>query len=158
MPVLISNRQRPAGLYSASRKVLSLLGLAEAELSILLVDDKKMRQLNFAYRGADKTTDVLSFPQISEKWEIGNEKLNKRKKMIKSSTSHFLLGDVVINLQAAKRQASEHGLSLTEEIRWLLVHGILHLMGYDHEKSKYAGRKMRTKEKELLGYFGRSSK
>ncbi|MFZ3121782.1 MAG: rRNA maturation RNase YbeY [Thermodesulfovibrionales bacterium] len=165
MKVLIENRQKPTKISQQKIKrdsavLLRLLGLKDAELSILLVDDSRMRGLNHKYRGIDRTTDVLSFPQISEKWKVGSEKLNKRKKMIKPSTSHFLfptshflLGDVVINLQAAKRQAPEHGLSFNEELRWLLVHGVLHLIGYDHERSKYAERKMRTKERELLDYL-----
>ena len=60
------------------------------------------------------------------------------------------LGDIVINLHQAKRQASEHGLTFTEELRWLLIHGLLHLIGYDHEKGGYDEKKMRRKEKELL--------
>lgn len=113
-----------------------------------------MRRLNHKYRGIDRTTDVLSFPQ-----QNSYELKNKRESLDSSLVARHLplpLGDVVINLQAAKRQAPEHGLSFNEELRWLLVHGVLHLIGYDHERSKYAERKMRSKEKELLGYLGRS--
>ena len=116
--------------------MLRLLGLKDAELSLLLVDDRRMRRLNYKYRGIDRTTDVLSFPQ---------QEL--------PATFNFMLGDVVINLQATKRQAPEHGLSFNEELRWLLVHGVLHLIGYDHEKSKYAERKMRAMERELLAHL-----
>ncbi len=79
----------------------------------------------------DKTTDVLSFPQ----------------------DDRLLLGDIVINLQAAKRQAVEYGHSLSRELNRLLIHGLLHLLGYDHEKGRYADRKMRKKEEELLEYL-----
>jgi probable rRNA maturation factor len=157
MKVLIKNQQRlirinQQKLKGDSVKALELLGLQKAELSILLVNDRRMKALNSLYRKKDKTTDVLSFPQISKKWEVGSRKLN-----FSLLTSHFLLGDIVINLQAAKRQALEHGLLFQEELRWLLVHGILHLVGYDHERNKYSEKKMREKEKELLKYILKSS-
>lgn len=108
-----------------------------------------MKALNSMHRHIGKTTDVLSFPQFS--WQVGRWGSEQ-------VTSELILGDIVINLQAAKRQAPEHGLSYVEEIAWLLVHGILHLIGYDHEKGKYAGKKMREKEKELLKYMGSTGK
>lgn len=114
-----------------------------------------MQKLNFKYRGIDKTTDVLSFPQ-QDSAKAPKRQSAKAKEdygLRDFGTSGLVLGDVVINLQAAKRQAPEHGLSFHEETRWLLVHGILHLIGYDHEKSKYAERKMREKEKKLLKYI-----
>jgi len=155
MKVYIENRQRQIRINQQKIKrdsaaLLRNLGLENAELSILLVNDSLMRKLNHKFRGLDKTTDVLSFPQISKKSEAGSRKLNKNNL---SFTSHLLLGDVVINLQAAKRQSPEHQMSFTDEMRWLLIHGILHLIGYDHEKSKYAEGKMRQKEKELLEYI-----
>ena len=122
-----------------------------------------MKELNHKYRGIERTTDVLSFPQVSPEFgrlrRLAEARVrSSEKKMFlpfnsKLKTPNFILGDVVINLQAAKRQAPEHGLSFNEELRWLLVHGVLHLIGYDHERSRYAERKMRTKEKELLDYL-----
>ncbi len=102
-----------------------------------------MRELNRQYRGKDKTTDVLSFPQIKrfERFE-------------QLELSPIPLGDIVINLHQAKRQAKEHGLSFYDEVSWLLIHGLLHLLGYDHEKSKYQARKMREMERELLEVMG----
>lgn len=110
-----------------------------------------MRELNRQYRGKDKTTDVLSFPLISEKLEMGSRKLNPSTSQFLLLTSYLPLGDIVINLHQAKRQAKEHGLTFYDEIAWLLIHGLLHLLGYDHEKSKYQARKMREMERELLG-------
>lgn len=113
-----------------------------------------MKELNHKYRGIERTTDVLSFPQVSP--ESGVRSLEKKMFLTfnsKLKTPNFILGDVVINLQAVKRQATEHGLSFAGELQWLLVHGILHLTGYDHERNKYAGRKMRAKERELLDYL-----
>lgn len=135
--------------------------MKDAELSLLLVDDSRMRGLNHKYRGLDRTTDVLSFPQIQNKMQDTRFRIHDKKNWASCIVHHasltsLVLGDVVINLQAVKRQAPEHGLSFNEELIWLLVHGVLHLIGYDHERSKYAERKMRSKEKELLGYLGRS--
>lgn len=107
-----------------------------------------MRELNRQYRGIDRTTDVLSFPQINEKWEMRSGKLNTSHFL--PPTSHFLLGDIVINLPKVMSQASEHGMTFKEELRWLLIHGLLHLIGYDHERSRYHKKKMRIKEMEML--------
>lgn len=116
-----------------------------------------MKALNSMHRHIGKTTDVLSFPQFS--WEVGRRGSGEvTSELTDLQACELVLGDIVINLQAAKRQAPEHGLSFMEEIRWLLVHGILHLIGYDHEKGKYAGKKMREKEKELLKYMGSTGK
>jgi probable rRNA maturation factor len=120
------------------------------------VDDEKMRQLNADHRGINRTTDVLSFPQASEKWEVRNKKFNKKITGIFPTshflppTPHFLLGDVVINVQMAASQAKKSGKNFYDEIYHLLVHGILHLLGYDHEKSKYKSLIMRKKEQEIL--------
>lgn len=143
-------------------KALGLLGLGDAELSVLLVNDSRMRALNSTYRSINKTTDVLSFPQIQNKKHPPQSSLDKGGLkggysasciVHHASFAGLILGDIVINIQAAKRQALEHGFSFNEEVRWLGVHGLLHLIGYDHEKSKYAERKMRQKEKELLEYM-----
>lgn len=115
-----------------------------------------MQQLNADYRGINRTTDVLSFSQASKKWGVRNEKFNKKITRIYPAshfslfTSHFLLGDVVINVQTAALQAKKSGKNFYDEIYHLLVHGILHLLGYDHEKSKYKSLIMRKKEQEIL--------
>ncbi|WP_333655068.1 rRNA maturation RNase YbeY [Dissulfurispira sp.] len=152
MEITIRNNQRlirinQRRIESILKKVLKHLTLnhrrysfiESAEISVLFVNDRKMRELNLQYRGKDKTTDVLSFPQIEQFKQF------KRFELLTS------LGDIVINLPQAKRQAKEHGLTLYNEIAWLLIHGALHLLGYDHEKNKYQARKMREMEKELLG-------
>lgn len=143
------NRQRIESILKKALKHLAhshprkCYGFLEsAEVSVLFVNDTKMRELNRQYRGKDKTTDVLSFPQIEQ---------FKRFKQFKQFERLTSLGDIVINLHQAKRQAKEHGLSFYDELSWLLIHGLLHLLGYDHEKSKYQARKMREMERELLG-------
>jgi len=86
-----------------------------------------MRQLNLKYRGIDKETDVLSF-----------------------EFSPMFLGEIIINPTRALVQSKEHGLTLRKEILGLIVHGILHLIGYDHERNRHEALKMRKKEKEIL--------
>ena len=102
-------------LSKIAHRALEVLGLSKAELSIALVSDAQIRRLNKLYRNKDKPTDVLSFP-IGEKVE-----------------DWLILGDIVISVDTAKRQAQELGYSLEEELKRLLVHGLVHLLGYDHE-------------------------
>ena len=131
------NRRRITGLL---RKALHLLSVPRAELSILLVNDRQMRALNLQYRGLDKTTDVLSFPQSAD-CSIHD---------LRFTIHEVILGDIVINLHKARRQADEYGLTMNEEIKRLLIHGLLHLIGYDHEKNGYQGKMMLEKERELI--------
>lgn len=99
------------------------------EISITFIDDAYMRELNKHYRGLNKTTDVLSFPQ--------------------SGPYKDALGDIAISVPTAGRNAIRYSVTLTEEIGRLLVHGTLHLLGYDH-KTKTEREKMRAKEREVL--------
>lgn len=111
--------------------------LKNSEISILFVSDRRMRKLNLHYRGKDKSTDVLSFPQIdTDSWPL--------------NSSPLLLGDIVINLHQAKRQAIERGLNIYDEVYRLLIHGLLHLLGYDHEINSYYAKKMKRLERELF--------
>ena len=142
MPVFISDDQRERFvdcelLKIQGRNILFFLGCGNQELSVLLTDDKKIRELNKKYRGQDQTTDVLSFPQNE-----GGE----------NEPNYHLMGDVVISTVTAKRQASQHGLSLEEEIVLLLIHGILHLLGFNHERSEEACH-MKKKTRELFDYI-----
>lgn len=108
-----------------------------------------MRILNRQYRGINRATDVLSFPQnppMPPFAKGGHGGITNSR----CFESDVILGDIVINLHQAKRQAAEHDLTFNEELGWLLVHGLLHLMGYDHEKGGYDEKKMRRKERELL--------
>ena len=129
-------------LASRTHNVLSAANhsISSLEVSVLFVNDRKMRDLNLAYRGIDKTTDVLSFPLINNKLEIPT-----------SSCAPLLLGDIVINPYKAKMQAKQNGVSVQREISWLLIHGLLHLLGFDHEKNRYQAEKMRKMENEILG-------
>ncbi len=94
-----------------------------------------MLRLNTDYRGIRKSTDVLSFEaQIPVKKNIGNN----------------ILGDIVINVPRAESQAKTFGTGFYDEIYRLLIHGTLHLLGYDHEQSRYSDKKMRKKEEEIF--------
>jgi probable rRNA maturation factor len=114
--------------------------LPEAEVSVLLVGDVAMRSLNRRYRGKDRTTDVLSFPLRGGKFP---------------GVQHHLLGDIVISVPTAARQAKAAGDTLPEEIDRLLVHGFLHLLGYDHERGGAEARRMETRERRLRGMLKR---
>ena len=107
----------PRTVKRRAERLLDLLGLSDRELSVLLTDDERIRELNRDWRGIDRATDVLAFPM-----DPGGETSGER-----------LLGDVVISVETARRQASRRALSDLEEITALLVHGVLHLVGRDHE-------------------------
>jgi probable rRNA maturation factor len=109
-----------------------------AELSIVLGDDPFVHELNRDYRGTDAPTDVLSFAQ------------DEGDKFARPEGEAPHLGDVVISIDTARRQAAEYTLSLQDEIAHLLVHGILHLLGYDHEDPDEAAN-MRRHEDAILG-------
>ena len=125
-------------LENQIKTILSLLNCQKKELSILLTDDKKIRKLNKQYRNKNMSTDVLSFSQSE-----GEE----------NELEHNLLGDIVISITTAMRQSSEHNLSINEEIVLLLIHGILHLLGFDHERSDEEGIYMKEKTSELFGFI-----
>ena len=121
-------------LKNHAEKFMLALGRQDDELSILLVDDAKIQNLNRQHRNIDSATDVLSFPQAD-----GDEFI-----------SH-MLGDVVISVETAERQATEHRFSLEQELVILLIHGLLHLLGYDHERSQKDEKLMKKKTWELFG-------
>jgi probable rRNA maturation factor len=112
---------------------------ADTELSIVLTDDATVRRLNRDYRATDAATDVLSFAQNE-----GDAAPTRPK----DAPSH--LGDVVISVDTALRQAAEAAISVQDELSHLLVHGILHLLGYDHERARDA-KIMRAREDAILG-------
>ena len=122
--------------------------LKKAELSILLTDDSHIQMLNRDWRGKNKATDVLSFPQVSSD---DLRDLSRTARRSPRALPEWWLGDVVISLDRAREQAAEHGLTLEEELEVLLAHGLLHLLGFDHEKSHTEAVKMRRMETKLLG-------
>ncbi|NUM87604.1 MAG: rRNA maturation RNase YbeY [Bdellovibrionales bacterium] len=128
-----------------ARRVPGAAALADAELSVVLTTDARIRAVNRRWRGKDRPTDVLSFPQmtVKELLRLGVQARSGRR-------SPWCLGDVVISLERAKEQAVEHGRTYRQELRALLVHGVVHLLGYDHEISPREERRMRRLERALL--------
>jgi probable rRNA maturation factor len=130
----------PRTVARRAAKLLALLELEAAELSIVLCDDEFIRELNRTYRGRDLPTDVLSFPQD------GGPGVPRR--------SVAVLGDVVISIDTAARQARSRRATLSDEVTALLVHGVLHLVGLDHEAPAEASEMAREAarlEKTLNG-------
>ncbi|EMJ49927.1 rRNA maturation RNase YbeY [Leptospira santarosai] len=119
------------------------------ELALLLVGDSDMREINRLRRGKDKTTDVLSFPLEFDGSPLQNV-LQKRKSFDSSSFSPIALGEIVISVDTLEKQAVEIGHSAKDEFYRLLVHGFLHLLGYDHERGEEEERIMKLKEDECL--------
>jgi len=124
-----------------AQKTLANLGLPEAELSLLLVDDRQIQELNYRFLGRDKPTNVLAFSMREGEH---------------SSLHPHLLGDLVISIETAKRQSKQSGLNEMEMLTLLLIHGILHLLGYEHEVSKKNAREMAIKQKELFQQLTKS--
>ena len=114
-----------------------------AEISVTIVDDEEIRILNRDYRGKDKVTDVLSFPQFGSRDELAEDLMNDEEGCVS------LAGDVVISFDQAARQAEEYGTGLTRELVYLFVHSIFHLFGYDHEDEEER-RVMREREEKVL--------
>ncbi|MEO0602861.1 MAG: rRNA maturation RNase YbeY [Myxococcota bacterium] len=115
--------------------ILAALELSDAELSVLLTSDAHIAELNASWRGVEGPTDVLSFPQEAVP---GGPRL---------------LGDVVVGMETASRQAAEQGHDLATELRVLLVHGVLHLLGHDHETDDERAA-MTKAEQEVLARVG----
>ena len=120
-------------MCALAQKTLYLLGLPHAELSLEIVGNTRMQTLNRQFRGQNRPTDVLAFSQ----WEGPGPRTN-------------LLGDVVLSLPMAKAQAAHQGHSIDEELIVLMTHGILHLVGYDHERGEKDARRMHRKEAAIL--------
>ncbi len=119
--------------------ILSDLGCHGSELSLLLVDDEEITQLNRQYLSRNHPTNVLAFS------------------MREGEDNHLhpaLLGDVVISTETAQREARQRSVTFEEEIALLLVHGILHLLGYDHETTPEEAATMAAKEQEVLTHLG----
>lgn len=142
MPVVIGMRLtrwtlRLGALKKIAAHILQAVGEAEAILSLELVGDGRMRRLNRSYRHRDTTTDVLAFATREG-----------------PGPPSFLLGDIVISLPQAIRQAREHQQDLDHELVRLLIHGVLHLCGYDHERNEREARRMARRERAVLRHVG----
>lgn len=128
-----AGKSYPTGeLRKIAAELLIALKHSRSELSIALIGDHEMRPLNAKYRKQNRTTDVLSFALEDH-----------------SKAGKGMLGDVVISVEQARRQAKEHGATLKREMATLLIHGLLHLLGYDHERSTRQAKVMFAMERKL---------
>jgi probable rRNA maturation factor len=121
--------------------ILNALDYPDGELSILIVDDLRIEVLNGEYLNRSGSTNVISFPMQEGEF---------------SNITPQLLGDVVISIETAHNEGKIAGISMEERFTQLLIHGILHLFGYDHENSKEEADKMEKKSKELLDVLAHS--
>jgi probable rRNA maturation factor len=128
LPAASALGKRDLNRFLAS--AIEVLGLT-GEFSVLLTGDEQLRALNLQFRGKDKPTDVLSFPPLAETAQAG--------------------GDLAISLDTASVQATDHGHTLQMEVKLLILHGLLHLAGYDHELDQ---GQMRRRETLLRKQFG----
>lgn len=140
--VTVNSRKAPKGVDPRTIRrrlitILSHLELKSAELSCVLCDDKFIQNLNKAYRGKNKPTDVLSFSMNEGEPLSGNADV---------------LGDIVVSVETAIRQGEALGHSLLEETTSLVIHGLLHLLGYDHQRPKDENE-MQRKARELEALF-----
>jgi probable rRNA maturation factor len=112
-------------------------------LSVLIVDDAEMAELNLRYRGIDHTTDVLSFPMLEGEFgEVASD----------------MLGDVVISAQTARVMSEQSDTSFESVLDLLLIHGILHLLGLNHEEGPQEARRVKLKTEEMLSMLGHGGK
>ncbi len=111
------------------------MGFPDGELSILIVDDHQIEQLNITYLHRKGPTNVIAFPMRSDNFP---------------AITPQLLGDIVLSVDTAYKESKAAGISVDQRLCQLLIHGILHLFGYDHEKSKKEALRMEAKSKELL--------
>lgn len=109
------------------KEILKYEGVLDGEISVVLGDDKLLKKLNKEYRGVDKPTDVLAF-----------------------GLTPTLLGEVIISIDAVKRQAEEYKHSFEKELSILLIHGVLHLLGYDHSSDNLPQEPMAIRTEEIL--------
>jgi probable rRNA maturation factor len=139
-----------------ARMVMEEQGVrGDAELSMLFVDEKAMSDLNERFLGRTGPTDVLAFPMDDELIESGRQPDQGGRgpgSPAEPSDAPILVGDVVICPRVAERQAREHVISLEDELTLLVVHGVLHLLGFDHEEDEEASV-MERRERELMMRF-----
>lgn len=150
--VIITNEQNvikiPTGIRMLVRRCCNAVLVNEqfkgsAEISVTIVDDEAIHELNKKHRNIDRATDVLSFPLgVDGVYDLNND------------TGAQMLGDIVISIEHATKQAELYGHSLDREIAFLTVHSMLHLLGYDHEPGGLELVRMREKEEAVLTQLG----
>jgi probable rRNA maturation factor len=145
MQVLIEDRQNrhrlpKEDIRTTARRVLNALGYPDAQLSVLIVSDAQIAELNQTYLNHEGPTNVISFPMQEGPF---------------ADITPDLLGDVVISADTAHREAGKAGMETMARLNELLIHGILHLAGYDHVNSKEEAAVMEQKSDELMKLIGK---
>jgi len=140
MAEIINNQRkvridRPVFEDFAGRLLNSVTELANRTFTVAFISDSRMKELNRSFRGKDGTTDVLSFPFEPDEFDLNISSL----------------GDIAISAQQAQKQAAENKLPLETEIKQLILHGVLHLCGYDHETDKGEMNKRELELRDILG-------
>lgn len=141
MSISIENRQNKfkidlRRLRSSLKRLLRELYCEESELSLLLVDDDQIREFNRTYLKRDRSTNVISFSMREGEF---------------SDINPQLLGDIILSLETAHRDAATGNIDFMDEVEFLVIHGLLHLIGYEHENTSAAeSRQMKAREKELF--------
>jgi len=130
-------------LKKVAQKVLKEEGKSETDLSIALIGQGRIRELNRRYRGKNRATDVLAFGQ-------GSAFAKEKSRFILPSSKELGLGEIVICLREVKKNTKRFGSTFEKELATCLIHGILHLLGYDHEKDEVAAKKMEDKQQYYL--------
>lgn len=121
------------------------------DVCVMITDNENIRELNREHRDIDRATDVLSFPML----ELSpGEKIEVSPLEIDPSTGAVMLGDIAISLERMREQAEEYGHSEERELSFLTVHGMLHLLGYDHEKSEEDEKLHFSRQEEILEEMG----
>lgn len=143
MEVLITNRQNfcrisEERIRQTAAALLEALGKTGAELSLLIVDNEQIAEINKTYLDRPGPTNVIAFPM----GDSGFDEIQPE-----------LLGDIVISVETADKEASNAGYSMEERFTELLIHGILHLLGYDHETNERDAKQMNEKSDELMAYL-----
>ena len=142
--VMIENEQSKVKLtFSLKRLIKKAIKTAlayedfprAAEVSVTVVDNEAIREINREHRGIDRPTDVLSFPMFDEDFDDGED---------------AILGDIVLSLEKAVAQAAEYGHSVRREVAFLTVHSVLHLLGFDHEEGKAEESEMFETQEKIL--------
>ncbi len=136
----VVNRQRkkkiePEAWTTIASEMLKAIGKSQSSATVAFVSDTKIRELNRRFRGIDSATDVLSFPDAATTRQRQGQNL----------------GDIAVSVEQAERQAKENGLRFQEEISQLILHGLLHLCGYDHETDNGEMNRLELRLRKKLG-------
>lgn len=139
-------------IESAVRAALDYEKVAQGcDVCIIVTDDENIRELNREHREIDRATDVLSFPMLELR---PGEEIKVSPLELDEETGTVMLGDIVISSERARAQAEEYGHSELREVSFLTVHGILHLLGYDHELSEEDEKLHFSRQEEILDAMG----